>query len=116
MPVKAKARRVQLKLSTEGEIEVARVTLEVLERQARAGVSSTGASFGIGKTKSRIDLHDTGRLFSDVVIFPSRLSFRAPYAGYVADRYEFQSIAPGFVAEYETLLRQALALGLRAEV
>src|SRR5687768_6644201 len=99
MPVKVKIPRIQLKLDTKGRIEMARATLTILERQARDGVSADGSPFGQGVTKPRIDLHRTGRLFRDVVIFPSRLSWRAPYSGYVAAKFRFLAIAPQYLDE-----------------
>lgn len=114
MSVRVSARPVQLKLSTRGRIEMARATLVILEKQARAGVSATGAAFGQGLEK-RIDLHDSGRLFRDVVIFRGRLSFRAPYAGFVADKWKFLAIAPQYRSEYERAVTDIARRELRAE-
>jgi hypothetical protein len=85
----------KLGLSPKGQTDLARLALEFMERQASAGVSATGAPHPPG-----VDLHDTGRLWRDVVLYSGSVRFQAPYSGVVNARYPFNNIAPQFHEEF----------------
>jgi hypothetical protein len=102
----------RLGLTEKGKTALARVALEIMEEQARAGISADGTPFPPGKTKPRIDLHDTGNLFDYVQLFSGSVRFQAPYAAAVNAKYPFNSIAPQYREEF---LRRA-AEAIRGEI
>jgi hypothetical protein len=90
----------RLGLSERGKTALAALALEFMERQARDGISATGAPFPPGKTKPRIDLHDTGNLFDYVQLFSGSVRFQADYAATVNAKYPFAGIAPQYRDEF----------------
>jgi hypothetical protein len=100
----------KLGLSPKGKTDLAALALEIMERQANAGVSATGAPHPPG-----VDLHDTGRLFRDVQLFAASVRFQAPYAAIVNARYPFNNIAPQYRDEFMQRAAEILRRELVAE-
>jgi hypothetical protein len=100
----------KLGLSPKGQTDLARLALEFMERQASAGVSATGAPHPPG-----VDLHDTGRLWRDVVLYSGSVRFQAPYAAIVNAKYPFNNIAPQYHEEFMQRAAEILRRELVAE-
>jgi hypothetical protein len=100
----------RLALSEAGKEALARLGLELMERQARDGVSGSGAPLPPG-----VDLHQSGRLFRDVSTAGGVVQFRAPYAAQVNARYEFNSLAPQYRDEYLRRAAEIIRAHLTAE-
>jgi hypothetical protein len=116
MATKVTVKLKELGLSDKGKIELARLALEFMEKQARDGISATGAPHGQGRDKP-IDLHDTGRLFRDVLLYSGSVRFQAPYASHVNQAHPFAGIAPQnreeFLRRAAEIMRRELVAGGR---
>jgi hypothetical protein len=100
----------KLGLSPKGKTDLAALALEFMERQASAGISATGAPHPPG-----VDLHDTGRLWRDVVLYGGSVRFQAPYAAVVNSKYPFSNLAPQFHEEFMQRAAEILKAELTSE-
>jgi hypothetical protein len=104
----------RLGVTEKGRTALARIALEIMEEQARNGISATGAPHGQGRDKP-IDLHDTGRLWRDVILHGGQIKFQSPYSAAVNERFPFNSIAPQYREEFLRRVAEALRGELAAE-
>jgi hypothetical protein len=84
---------VRIRVSEEGQIALVRAALEVNRERCERGIDADGRDFPPGKgDKARLDMHDTGRLLSDVQVYGTRYQFMAPHASAVQDKYNFAGV------------------------
>ena len=104
MATQVRTTPVRLKVSDKGKIAMCRAALQTIREQSAAGISSTGAPYPPGKgEKTQLNMRDTGRMLSDVEVYSTRITFKAPYAEIVDSIYHVFGISPQYQERFEEL-------------
>lgn len=98
----------EIDLSPEGESQLLHEAREALEQQALSGTDRDGKPI-IGKGGKRLDLHDSGALWSDVTEAPAQggIIFNSPHA-LVLEKYKADALSESNLSTLEERLKPML--------